>query len=211
MRSKQNLILVNESDEQVGCGEKMDIHRKNLLHRAFSIFIFDWKTGKMLLQRRASGKYHSGGLWTNACCSHPHINEKMDVCLSNRLQAELGLNLNLHIVDPNERKHLSNDTDAIYTCGKFIYQASFGEISEHEIDHVFLYCPVTSRLNSLEFAFNPEEIAELQWVSIEEIKSWLNQRPEDFTVWFKPAFDLAYEGLGLLAEQRKIDVKCVCK
>ena len=104
-----------------------------------------------------------------------------------------------------------NDTDAIYTCGKFIYQASFGEISEHEIDHVFLYCPVTSCLNSLEFAFNPEEIAELQWVSIEEIKSWLNQRPEDFTVWFKPAFDLACEGLGLFAEQRKIDVKCVCK
>ena len=71
MSGERDILLVNDRDEIVGYGEKMEVHRKGLLHRAFSIFIYDKQTGRMLLQRRALGKYHSGGLWANACCSHP--------------------------------------------------------------------------------------------------------------------------------------------
>ena len=85
----QNVILVNEKDEVTGTAEKMEAHQKGLLHRAFSIFVFN-SGGEMLMQQRAPGKYHSGGLWTNACCSHPQPGEKTDAAARRRLKEEMG-------------------------------------------------------------------------------------------------------------------------
>ncbi len=194
----QDLILVDEQDNETGYGEKMAVHRKGLLHRAFSVFIFDWKTRRMLLQRRAFGKYHSGGLWSNACCSHPRANEKMERCLSDRLWDELGLRVNLRIVDPDERRASPGAGNVIYFCGKFTYHVRFGEISEDEIDHVFLYCPPDDPFGNSEPAFDPEEVEELKWVPMEELEAWMEQKPEDFSAWFRPAFKLvrrAFHGM----------------
>lgn len=190
-----NIILVDDNDNEAGYGEKLEVHQKKLLHRAFSIFVFDWTNHKLLLQKRACSKYHSGGLWTNACCSHPRKNETMDACLNHRLKEELGLNTDFHIVDPNDCVFLLDGDDTIYYCGKFKYFASFGEIAEHEIDHVFLYSPVMSLLGLADFSYDPNEIEELKWVTIEELTLWMEQSPEDFTAWFKRAFELAYEVL----------------
>ena len=96
------IILVNEQDETIGYSEKMDAHKNGKLHRAFSIFIFDWNTKKMLIQKRAFEKYHSGGLWTNACCSHPLKDETMVGCLNTRLAEELGLCTDFNIKVPSD-------------------------------------------------------------------------------------------------------------
>lgn len=189
------LVLVNEEDEEIGYGEKMDVHKNNALHRAFSIFIFDWSTHKMLLQRRAFKKYHSGGLWTNACCSHPHKDEDMETCLNARLKEELGLNTAFHIVNPDECGLLLDGADVIYSCDKFLYSAFYGDIYEHEIDNVYLYSPGYGDIDFSVIEFNRNEIEELKWVTIEELRKWMEQKPEDFTAWFKSAFELAYEVL----------------
>src|SRR6516164_10337979 len=116
----QEVILVNEQDEPIGTMGKMEAHKKALLHRAFSVFIFNSK-GEMLLQQRARDKYHSGGLWTNACCSHPKPGEEVQLAASRRLNEELGFNTPLtKIFD-------------------FIYQSSFENgLTEFEFDHVFI-------------------------------------------------------------------------
>src|SRR3982751_967115 len=90
----EQVILVNEKDQAIGTMEKMEAHRKGVLHRAFSVFIFD-RHGKMLLQQRALHKYHSGGLWTNACCSHPRPGEETVLAASRRLKEELGFNVGI--------------------------------------------------------------------------------------------------------------------
>lgn len=187
----QDIILVNDRDEIVGYGEKMDVHRKMLLHRAFSIFIYDRAAGRMLLQRRAYGKYHSGGLWTNACCSHPRRGMSMEACLNERLAKELGLRAALHIADSVTQGPFNIDADALYPCGKFTYAMNQGELGEHEVDHVFLYCPPPEETALLGAGYDPDEIAELRWVGMEVLRAWLRERPEEFTVWFRPALDLA--------------------
>ena len=119
MISRNDLILVNNKDEQVGTMEKMEAHRKALLHRAFSVFIFNTK-GEMLLQQRAMSKYHSPGLWTNACCSHPRPGETTIAAAQRRLKEELGF------VVPLQKAF------------DFIYTASFDNgLTENEFDHVF--------------------------------------------------------------------------
>src|ERR1700712_4649445 len=119
MRINQDVILVNELDEPTGKMEKMEAHRKALLHRAFSVFIFNAK-GEMLLQRRSSHKYHSAGLWTNACCSHPFPGEDVKDAALRRLQEELGF------------------TTPLEKAFDFIYKAAFDNgLTEYEFDHVF--------------------------------------------------------------------------
>ena len=114
------LILVDENDLPLGTAEKMEAHEKGLLHRAFSVFIFNAQ-GKMLLQQRAINKYHSGGLWTNACCSHPYFEEETLVAAEKRLQEEMGF--------VSELKELFS----------FIYKAPFENgLTEHELDHVMI-------------------------------------------------------------------------
>ena len=195
MNKEQDIILVNDRDEVVGYGEKMEVHRKNLQHRAFSIFIYDRETRRMLLQKRASGKYHSGGLWTNACCSHPRRDEALENCLSTRLREELGINAKLHIVKSSECDSQFEDAEMIHYCGKFAYSSSFGEMYENEIDYVYLYISSHMEWNITVDTCNPEEIEDIKWISMKDLKYWIRSEPEAFTVWFKPAFSLAYRVL----------------
>lgn len=198
------IILVNEHDEESGYAEKMYAHTHKLRHRAFSIFIFDTNTNKMLLQKRAYGKYHSGGLWTNACCSHPRMNETMEDCLNTRLKEELGLETHFHIENLANHGLLAGGDDVIYSCGKFSYFASYGEVCENEIDHVYLYSPVNSKIDWSNISFDKQEIEEIKWITIRDLKAWLEEKPEAFTAWFKPAFKLAYEVLCLQARNYEL-------
>ena len=200
-KMNDKIILVDDQDNEIGYGEKMEVHQKEWLHRAFSIFIFDWSDQKMLIQRRAKGKYHSGGLWTNACCSHPRKGETMEKCLSERLKEELGFEKQFRIVDSNGSERLPDGNDVIYSCGSFKYYARFENLSEYEIDHVFLYSPVVPSFSKSDFTCNPEEADALQWITIEELRKWMGDSPEEFTAWFGKAFELAY---GVIERQRNV-------
>src|SRR5215468_430433 len=115
----EQVILVNELDEEIGTMEKLSAHEQGVLHRAISVFIFNEK-GEMLLQQRASRKYHSGGLWTNACCSHPHPGEATHAAALRRLKEEMGFETSLK------------------KAFDFVYKTSFDNgLTEHEFDHVF--------------------------------------------------------------------------
>lgn len=162
----QQVILVNEQDEVVGTMEKMEAHEKALLHRAFSVFIFN-QQGLMLLQQRALTKYHSPGLWTNACCSHPSPNEETNKAAVRRLKEELGF-----VVPLQKAFH-------------FTYKASFDNgLTEYEFDHVFV------GVFSGAITPNPEEVMSYNFKSIPEIEADLHTNPETFTEWFKIAFPL---------------------
>lgn len=163
--SIEMVILVDENDQEIGLMEKQEAHEKALLHRAFSVLVFNDK-GEMLLQQRAFEKYHSGGLWTNTCCSHPRQGETTEEAAHRRLQEEMGFDcdLNLHQT--------------------FIYKAPFDNgLTEHELDHVY----IGKYNNNPEF--NALEVSSFQWISLEELKDQLKNRPEKFTVWFKMIMD----------------------
>jgi isopentenyl-diphosphate delta-isomerase type 1 len=198
------IILIDEQDHEIGYGDKLEVHQKELLHRAFSIFIFDWTDYKMLIQKRAGGKYHSGGLWTNACCSHPRKGETMDECLCQRLKEELGIDLTFHVTDPDTCALLLDGSDVIYSCGSFQYFAKFDSLSENELDHVFLYSPTYDGFSKNDFVPNPDEIDEIQWITIPELQIWMQEKPEEFTAWFPPAFELAHE--VLCRQARNLDM-----
>jgi len=158
-----NVILVDERDEPVGIMEKLEVHQKALLHRAFSIFIFNSK-GEMLLHKRAANKYHSGGLWSNACCSHPRPGEDTLTAAHNRLQEEMGF------------------TTELSKTFSFIYKAPFDNgLTEHEYDHVF-----TGTYNGI-VQPNPQEVSDYCYQSVEAIKSNIIMQPGNFTEWFKIA------------------------
>ena len=160
----EDIILVNEKDEEVGTMEKMEAHRKGLLHRAFSIFIFN-NSGEMLLQQRADKKYHSGGLWANACCSHPAAGEEIDAAVHRRLVEELGFDTPL---------------EKIFD---FTYKASFSNgLTEHEFDHVYV------GTYSGPVVFNADEVKATEYVSMNELNEFTKQYPERFTTWFLIAF-----------------------
>lgn len=160
----QQVILVNEKDEPVGIADKMQAHRDGLLHRAFSIFIFNSK-GEILLQQRALTKYHSGGLWTNACCSHPKPGEETLASATARLKEEMGFETSL---------------EKIFD---FTYKASFDNgLTEYEFDHVFageydgtIQC-------------NREEVMDYCFKDIQEIQQTLSTHPGKYTTWFHLAF-----------------------
>jgi isopentenyl-diphosphate delta-isomerase len=161
----EQVILVDNQDNQIGLMEKMEAHEKALLHRAFSVFLFNTK-GEMLLQRRAFTKYHSGGLWTNACCSHPRPGETNLQAANRRTFEELGIRPNI--------KHAFS----------FTYKAAFDNgLTEHEFDHVF----VGTYEGPIEP--NPEEVSEYCYKSIADIRLQMQQDPHHFTEWFKIAFD----------------------
>jgi isopentenyl-diphosphate delta-isomerase len=158
------VILVDEHDVQTGIMEKMEVHQKALLHRAFSIFIFNEK-GEMLLHKRANKKYHSAGLWTNACCSHPQPGEETLAAAEIRLQEEMGFNTGLKKVFD------------------FIYKASFDNgLTEYEFDHVFIGS------YDGDIVPNPEEVSDYCFKSVEEIKNSIQSHPQKYTEWFKIAF-----------------------
>jgi len=158
------VILVDEHDVPTGTMEKMEVHQKALLHRAFSVFIFNEK-GEMLLHKRADKKYHSGGLWTNACCSHPKPGEDTAIAASIRLQEEMGFNTPL--------------TKAF----DFVYKAPFDNgLTEHEFDHVFI------GTYEGDIVPNPEEVSDYCFKTIEEIRNSIQSHPQKYTEWFKIAF-----------------------
>ena len=162
----EKVILVNEQDEETGVIEKMEAHRKGILHRAFSIFIFNGKK-EMLLQQRAVNKYHSGGLWTNACCSHPRPGEITEAAAIRRLKEEMGFETNL---------------EKIFD---FTYKASFENgLTENEFDHVF------AGIYNGEINFNRTEVQDVCFRSMQEIESSLQTHPNKFTAWFLIAFPM---------------------
>lgn len=166
---KEEVILVNEQDQVQGSMEKMEAHKKGVLHRAFSVFIFN-SQGEMLIQQRAFHKYHSAGLWTNACCSHPRPGETTEAAAHRRLKEEIGITL--------EIKHHH----------EFVYKVKFNNgLTEHEYDHVF----VGNSDDSPEP--NTEEVAAFKWITLDALKSDLISQPEHYTYWFK----LATESLFL--------------
>ena len=163
------VILVNERDETMGVMEKMEAHEKAVLHRAFSVFIFNDRN-EMLLQQRALGKYHSGGLWTNACCSHPKPGEETMAAAQRRLNEELGFEVPLQKIFD------------------FVYKAEFDNgLTEHEFDHVY----IGHYANELEP--NPDEVMDVSFKTMESISQSLQDDPAKFTAWFHIAFPKVYD------------------
>ncbi|TBN03567.1 isopentenyl-diphosphate Delta-isomerase [Hyunsoonleella flava] len=170
---EEKVILVNEQDEQIGLMPKMEAHEKALLHRAFSVFIFN-RNNELMLQQRALDKYHSPGLWTNTCCSHQRDGESNIEAGKRRLQEEMGF-----VVDLKESI-------------SFIYKAPFDNgLTEHEYDHVLLgnYDGTPE--------INPEEVADWKWMPLEEVKVDISLHPERYTAWFKVIFDKFYQHINV--------------
>ena len=173
------LIWVNDKNEIIGCGEKLDTHFRGQLHRAFSIFIYDPARRELLLQKRAKEKYHSGGLWSNSCCSHPRKGETWSESLSRCLREELGLDFP---VVPD----LSGSPEHDFTlAGEFRYYSHYGELAEHEWDYVFLCRRVIA---DDQIILNHDEAEDYMWISPAELDRWLYERPGDFTSWFARAY-----------------------
>ncbi len=161
---EENVILVDERDNKLGLMEKMEAHEKGLLHRAFSVFVVN-SSGELMMQQRALHKYHSGGLWTNTCCSHPRDGETTEEAAHRRLQEEMGFDCEI-------RKMFH-----------FIYKAELDlGMTEHELDH--LYIGFYNGIPQL----NKEEAADWKWMSIEEVEADLVERPQNYTEWFKIIF-----------------------
>lgn len=181
------LILVDENDCEIGYGEKMEVHKHAKLHRAFSLFIFNRKDYTMLLHKRADGKYHSGGLWTNACCSHPRKGEELREAVIRRMKEELGLEFEELDSQPSEDGYKYGGLSEL---GSFQYFQQYDDCAEHEIDHVFYLSVMKPEIT---LSPDPDEISEVKWIRMEELVGWMKERPEDFTAWFPKAFALAYE------------------
>lgn len=162
------VILVNQYDEQIGLMPKMEAHEKGVLHRAFSVFVFN-KNGELMLQQRASTKYHSPLLWTNTCCSHQCDGERNIEAGKRRLQEEMGFVCELREVT------------------SFIYKATFDNgLTEHELDHIMIgYYDENPALNK-------EEVESFKWMTLEDVKSDIFKNPEQYTAWFKIIFDNFY-------------------
>lgn len=158
---EESVVLVNEKDEKVGLMPKLEAHEKGLLHRAFSVFVFNDK-GQVLLQQRALHKYHTPGKWANTCCSHQRDGESTLDAGKRRLEEEMGF-----VTDLEFRK-------------SFIYKASFDNgLTEHEFDHVMV-----GKYNE-DPIINPEEVADYKWISIPDLQVDIELHPEKYTAWFK--------------------------
>lgn len=174
MNEREEVILVDESDQPLGVMGKMEVHRQALLHRAFSVFIFNSR-GEMLLQQRAEEKYHSAGLWTNACCSHPRPGEDTREAALRRLQEELGFTTNLE------------------KLFEFTYRTAYENgLTEFEFDHVFV--------GTYEQDIFPDraEVSDYRYQSLPDIEADLLSAPATFTSWFQLAFPLLKEKINML-------------
>lgn len=155
------VILVDEDDNETGYLDKLEAHQKGVLHRAFSVLIFN-PAGELLLQKRADTKYHSAGLWTNTCCSHPKPNEPMVDAVQRRLKEEMGI---------------ACETNFIY---KFLYRAPLDHgLIEHELDYVFIgTCEDKPAINS-------DEVSDWKFISLADLRRDLIKKPDTYTFWFK--------------------------
>lgn len=176
---EEQVILVNQNDEPIGLMPKMEAHEKALLHRAFSVFVLNDKN-ELMLQQRASHKYHSPLLWTNTCCSHQRDGETNIQAGNRRLQEEMGFS--------TELKELFS----------FIYKAPFDNgLTEHELDHVMI------GYYNEKPTINPDEVEAWKWLDIDEVRRDMEQNPEQYTAWFKIIFDKFYHYF----EQHKSEIK----
>ena len=165
------VILVDQEDNKIGLMPKMEAHEKALLHRAFSVFIFN-KNKELMLQQRALHKYHSPGLWTNTCCSHQRDGEDNIVAGKRRLQEEMGFSVPL------------KETTS------FIYKAPFENgLTEHELDHILV-----GHYDG-EPIINEDEVASWKWMSLEAVKEDMSMHPKVYTAWFKIIFEKFYKHL----------------
>lgn len=161
---KEPVVLVDEKDNETGIAEKLEAHRKGLLHRAFSVFVFNSK-GELMLQKRAASKYHSGGLWSNTCCSHPFPGEVVTDAAKRRLQEEMGFTC---------------DLDKSFA---FIYKAELdNDLIEHEYDHVLI-----GHYNDAPH-LNPQEVEDWKWIGLAELKADMERNPRNYTMWLKIVF-----------------------
>jgi isopentenyl-diphosphate delta-isomerase len=168
---EEQVILVDEQDNPIGLMPKLEAHQKAVLHRAFSVFIFNDK-GELMLQQRAKHKYHSPGLWTNTCCSHQREGESNVQAGKRRLQEEMGFTTDLREVT------------------SFIYKAPFDNgLTEHEFDHVLLGYYEDDPV------INPDEVASWKWMPLEEVKNDIDNHPDFYTVWFVIIFTKFYNDL----------------
>jgi isopentenyl-diphosphate Delta-isomerase len=157
----ERVVLVDENDTPLGTMEKMEAHEKGVLHRAFSVFIFN-SNGEMLLQQRAFSKYHSGGLWTNTCCSHPREGEPTIEAAHRRLQEEMGFDCEIE------------------KAFDFIYKRELDQgLTEHELDHVFI-----GEFEG-EVRFNKEEVNAYTYTPVQDVLEGVAQNPDNYTEWFK--------------------------
>jgi len=174
---EQFCVLVDENDRQLGVEEKLLTHQKGLLHRAFSVFIFNDKD-ELLLQKRANEKYHSAGLWTNTCCSHPQPDESLIAAGERRLMEEIGF------------------TTSVTPIFSFIYRADLeNNLTEYELDHVLI-----GLYNELPVP-NPDEVSECKFISLNDLKADIEQNPEKYTVWLKIILDDHFDELKRHLEQ----------
>ncbi len=158
---KEMVILVNEKDEKIGIEEKLKAHQEGKLHRAFSVLLFN-KKGEVLIQKRAKSKYHSGGLWTNTCCSHPKVKESLKKAVKRRLREEMGI-----------------ECENLREIFSFIYKAKVGNLIEHEFDHVFV--------GTFEGKPKPnkKEVEDWKWIKLSQLKKEIKKNPQKYTPWFK--------------------------
>ncbi|MCZ4223060.1 isopentenyl-diphosphate Delta-isomerase [Pedobacter rhodius] len=169
----EQVILVDKNDVPIGQMEKMEAHKKGELHRAFSIFIFN-SENKLLLQQRSAGKYHSGGLWTNTCCSHPRAGESNEAAANRRLKEEMGMNCRL--------------TYAF----NFTYKAEFPDgLIEHELDHVFF--GYTDQLPEI----NKDEVESFRYIDLSALEQDIKQQPHLYTPWLKICLEKVMEALKI--------------
>ena len=169
--SEEKVILVDKNDNQVGLMPKLEAHEKGLLHRAFSIFVFNSRY-ELLLQKRASSKYHSGGLWTNTCCSHPREGEEILDAAKRRLIEEMGIDTSLRKVHD------------------FIYKAELdNDLTEHEFDHV-LY-----GIYNEDPIINEDEADDFKWIDMDSLNEDIKTNGNNYTIWFKIAFEYFYNYL----------------
>lgn len=156
----EQVILVNELDQEIGAMEKMEAHRRGVLHRAFSVLLFN-SSGEILLQKRAQSKYHSGGLWTNTCCSHPRPGEKMADAIQRKLMQEMGI-----------------EASPSYSH-KFIYKTPLKDLVENEMDHVYV-----GQFDG-EPVINQEEVEDWKFIRPADLSQDISLHPETYTHWFK--------------------------
>ena len=169
---EEQVVLVNENDEKIGLMPKQEAHIKGVLHRAFSVFIFN-KKNELMLQQRALHKYHTPGKWANTCCSHQRDGESNIEAGTRRMEEEMGFSVPL--------KELFS----------FIYKAPFDNgLTEHELDHVMI------GYSNQEPLINTDEVADWKWMEIEAIRKDMEAQPELYTEWFKIIFDKYYQHLN---------------